>query len=81
MKFKKGIYPKTIMRKFKDASIALAALLMKEKEFSLYISVLAFLKNHPKVNLMLLQSASRLVDLKSDSTSRSLLSPLEVTAQ
>ena len=39
MKFKKGIYPKTIMRKFKDASIALAALLMKEKEFYLYLSV------------------------------------------
>ena len=78
-KYKKGQFPPTQHSKFKQAVVVLADLLLEENEFYKYLSILAFLKNHPKINQILLQYAVVGADLRGNFTSRSLLSPVEVS--
>ena len=81
--YKKGTYPQTISKKFKKASRDLADLLqenllLEKQNFYLYLTTLIFLKEHPMMNLILLERTSILVDMRENFTVRSFITPLEV---
>ena len=70
--------PPTQEMKFKKAVYELVEMLLEEKKLLRYLSVLAFLKEHPKMNGISLQFAAVGSDLKGSYTSRILVSPIKV---
>jgi hypothetical protein len=79
--YSRGTIPPTQDMKFKMAVYELVELLLEEKNLLRFLSVLAFLKHHPKMNEVLLQYAAVGADLRGDYTSRILVSPIEVRLQ
>ena len=79
--------PATQDRRFKTAVNEMVQLLLEENSYAKYPSILAFLKEHPKINLILLQFAAvgremkgtfKGEDLGSMTPSRILVSAYEV---
>ena len=70
--------PATQDRRFKTAMYVLSELLLEENNFNKYMTILAFLKEHPSINLILLQFAAVGTDMKGNLTSRILASSMEV---
>ena len=70
--FPKGTMPATQDRKFKTAVNVMVKLLLEEKSYSKYHSLLAFLKEHPKINLILLQFAALGREMKGTFTQKNL---------
>jgi hypothetical protein len=79
--FSRGTIPPTQDMKFKMAVYELVELLLEEKNLLRFLSLLAFLKDHPKMNEILLKYAAMGADLRGDYTSRILVSPIEVRLQ
>ena len=65
---------------FKKAVHEVVKLLLEQKDYLKYLSVLAFLKDHPKMNEQLLQYAVIGADLKRNDTSHIIISPVQVSA-
>jgi len=79
--FPRGEMPVTQDKKFKEAVNKLAKILLEVKILRKYLSILAFLKEHPDMNEVLLRYTSVAVDLQSSSTARILVSPMEIDHQ
>ena len=84
--YEKGTYPQTVSNKFRKAARDLADLLQENRllekhNFYLYLTTLIFLKEHPRINLILLERTSVLVDMRANFTIRSFITPLEVQHQ
>merc|ERR1712142_498929 len=81
LRFKKNVHPQTVRREFKKASHALADLILKEiTRVAPYMAVLIFLKEHPKINHVLLEWAAVSVEFRANFTLRTLISPLETNS-
>ena len=76
--FPRGTMPPTQAIKFKKDTYCLVEMLLEEKKLLRYLSVLAFLKEHPKMNGISLHFAAVGSDLKGSYTSRILVSPIKV---
>ena len=76
--FPKGTMPPTQEMRFKRAVFELVQLLSQEEQLQKYLTILAFLKEHPMMNIILLQFAAVGADLQGKLTSRILVSPYEV---
>ena len=78
MNFKKGTWPNTISKKFKKAAKDVADLLLVDKTGFTFLVKLIFLKEHPKINLILLQYAAIHVCMRTNFTTQNFVSPIEV---
>ena len=79
--FPKGHMPATQEMKFEKAVYDLVEILGEKKNFHRYLSLLAFLKEHPMINIILLKFAAVGLDLQGEFTSRILVSPFEVKSE
>ena len=82
LNFKRGDYPQTVSKKFKEAVRDLADLLLEETTsdgFHTYLATIMFLKEHPKMNVILLGYATFSVDLNENFTVHDIITPIEVT--
>ena len=81
LEFKKDILPGTVRMEFQYAAQGLAKLLLEDSDNNQwhYMALLIFLKEHPVINRHLLIYASVAVDFRANFTSRTIISPFEVT--
>jgi len=76
--FPKDAIPPNMGGPFKVGQSMLADLLLEEKNLQRYLTILVFLKEHPKINRLMLQWASVGSDLQGSMTARILPSQWEV---
>ena len=81
LKYDKSSLPPTVSKEFRIAKSALAKLMKREKNFFTHLSILIFMKEHPKINNVLFEYAA--VENQFDQnfekySLHNVLSPLEV---
>ena len=76
--FPRGTMPPTQAIQFKKDIYCLVEMLLEENKLLRYLSILAFLKEHPKMNGISLEFAAVGSDLRGSYTSRILVSPIKV---